>query len=242
MGGNKYLIVMAAGHGTRMGGNLPKQFLSLDGKAILHRTILKFLSAVPDIRVVTVLPSDGEYDAWWRDYCIRTNFNCPQIIVRGGITRFHSVKAALARVPSDAVVAIHDGVRPLLSEKMIRSMFSRIEEDPGCQALIPVVPMVDTLKVLERKKDGDGNEYLHAVAGRSVNREEVFGAQTPQIFRAEAIKAAYSQAYSQSFTDDASVAAEYEIPLTFSEGERLNFKITSPDDLVLAQAVLSIRK
>ena len=70
MSGKKYLIVMAAGHGTRMGGNLPKQFMQLDGKAILHRTILKFLAAVPDINVITVLPSDGQYDTWWRDYSV----------------------------------------------------------------------------------------------------------------------------------------------------------------------------
>ena len=79
MSGKKYLIVMAAGHGTRMGGNLPKQFMQLDGKAILHQTILKFLAAVPDINVITVLPSDGQYDTWWRDYCISRNFNCSQI-------------------------------------------------------------------------------------------------------------------------------------------------------------------
>lgn len=236
------MIVMAAGHGTRMGGSLPKQFMTLDGKAILHRTILKFLAAVPGIKIVTVLPADGEYDSWWRSYCIRSNFNCPQILVRGGITRFHSVKAALEKVPSDAIVAVHDGVRPLLTENMIRTMFSRIENDVDCHALIPVVPMVDTLKVLVKEKDADGREMLRAAEGRSVDRSEVFGAQTPQIFRAAELKAAYSQAYDRAFTDDASVAAGYKIPLTFVEGERLNLKITSPADLVLAEAVSAVMK
>lgn len=242
MSGKKYLIVMAAGHGTRMGGNLPKQFMQLDGKAILHQTILKFLAAVPDINVITVLPSDGQYDTWWRDYCISRNFNCSQILVRGGITRFHSVKAALARVPSGAIVAIHDGVRPLLSEDMIRSMFSCIENDDRCRALIPVIPMVDTLKILETVKDDRDNESLRSAPGRSVDRSEVYGAQTPQIFRAGDIKASYSQAYDRLFTDDASVADKYGIPLTFVKGERLNIKITSPEDMVLAEAIISISK
>lgn len=242
MSGKKYLIVMAAGHGTRMGGNLPKQFMQLDGKAILHQTILKFLAAVPDINVITVLPSDGQYDTWWRDYCISRNFNCAQILVRGGITRFHSVKAALARVPSDAIVAIHDGVRPLLSEDMIRSMFSRIGNDDRCRALIPVIPMVDTLKILETVKDDRDNEVLRSAPGRSIDRSEVYGAQTPQIFRTCDIKDSYSQAYDRLFTDDASVADKYGIPLTFVKGERLNIKITSPEDMVLAEAILSISK
>ena len=87
---------MAAGHGSRMGTELPKQFLPLGGRAVLHTTIRKFVEAVPDISVVTVLPQGGEYADWWRRYCVENNFNCPQMIVSGGITRFHSVKAAFS--------------------------------------------------------------------------------------------------------------------------------------------------
>lgn len=119
---------MAAGHGTRMGSSLPKQFMDLDGKAILHHTIKKFMDACPDINVITVLPLDGEYEQWWKDYCVTRNFHCPQKIVRGGITRFHSVRAALENVPDGALVAVHDGVRPMLSIEMIRSMFSMISD------------------------------------------------------------------------------------------------------------------
>lgn len=236
----KYLIVMAAGHGTRMGSSLPKQFLDLDGRAILHRTIQKFLDACPDITVITVLPLDGDYEQWWKDYCIRAKFLCPQIIVRGGITRFHSVRAALEKVPAGAAVAIHDGVRPMLSSAMISRMFDMVCKEGGCRGLIPVLPTVDTLKVLGRRKLDDGTEVLEQKPGRAVDRSEIYGAQTPQIFCSEDIKAAYSQAYDMMFTDDASVADRYEIPLTFTEGERLNFKITSPDDLLLARAVLSV--
>ena len=88
---------MAAGSGSRMGAELPKQFLELDGKAILHKTIELFRDAVPGVRVITVLPE--AYIDYWKDYCIRRNFTCPQVLVKGGITRFHSVKNALERVP-----------------------------------------------------------------------------------------------------------------------------------------------
>lgn len=237
MDARKYLIVMAAGHGQRMGGDLPKQFLDLDGKAILHHTIRKFVEAEPDICVVTVLPAGGDWDGWWKDYCIKNNFNCPQILVHGGITRFHSVKAALAKVPDGVTVAIQDGVRPLLSTGLISRMFKRFDDEPECRALIPVTPVVDTLKRLDQVKDGGGSVSLVS-SGRQVDRTGLYGAQTPQMFRSEDIKAAYRQAYDTLFTDDASVAEKYEIPLTFIEGERLNFKITSPEDLVLAEAVI----
>ncbi len=227
---------MAAGHGTRMGSKLPKQFMSLGGKAILQRTIMKFADACPGIKIITVLPPDGEYEKWWKDYCIRANFSCPQIIVRGGITRFHSVKAALAKVPDGAIVAIHDGVRPMLTKEMIKTMFGSIDTNPDCHALIPVLPSIDTLKKLTH--DSGGNLVS---MGEGVDRSEVFGAQTPQIFRSEEIKAAYSQPYDTLFTDDASVAERYKIPLTFCEGERLNFKITSPEDMILAEAVLGLK-
>lgn len=236
----KYLVAVAAGHGTRMGADLPKQFIDLSGKAILHRTILRFIEAVPGIKVITVLPPDGDYISWWKNYCRERNFVCPQEIVRGGITRFHSVKSALSRVPDGALVAIHDGVRPLASKALIRTMFDAFDSDGELRALVPVTPMVDTLKLIEKTRGADGSVRLVSACGEVPDRERIFGAQTPQIFRSEDIKAAYAQAYRASFTDDASVAAGYNMPLTYCAGERLNFKITSPEDLVLAEAVLRI--
>lgn len=241
MNRKSFLVVMAAGHGTRMGTGIPKQFLSLSGVAILQRTIQKFIDAVPDIQVVTVLPPDGEYVDWWKNYCLVKNFSCPQAMVSGGITRFHSVKAALDRIPDGAVVAIHDGVRPMVTEDLIRSMFSRFSEDETCRALIPVVPMVDTVKMLHKEKDTSGNTILVRADATEPDRSVLYGAQTPQMFRSEDIRAAYRQPFDLSFTDDASVASAYEIPLAFCEGERLNFKITTQEDLVLAEAVLKIR-
>ena len=226
----KYVIVMAAGSGTRMGADLPKQFIELGGKAILQMTIETFLKACPDISVITVLPE--AHMSYWRQYCLERNFTCPQILVKGGITRFHSVRNALEKVPEGAIVAVHDGVRPLVSEKLVRDMFEKAEELP---ALMPVIPCIDTMKVLEMK---DG--VLSTISGASVDRSVLYGAQTPQIFHSEIIKAAYSQAYETSFTDDASVVEKYGKNLSYVMGERFNIKITTQDDLVLAQAILSL--
>ena len=226
----KYLIVMAAGSGTRMGADMPKQFIEIDGKAILQMTIEKFLEACPGINVVTVLPE--AHMSYWRSYCLERNFTCPQVLVKGGITRFHSVRNALAKVPDNSIVAIHDGVRPLVTADLIRNMFELSENEP---ALIPVVPCIDTMKVL--KEEGG---KLVAVPGASVDRSVLFGAQTPQVFHSEIIKEAYSLAYDTSFTDDASVLERYGKSLSYIHGERLNMKITTKEDLILARAILSL--
>ncbi len=226
----KYLIVMAAGSGTRMGAQVPKQFLELGGKAILRRTIEVFLEACPGISVITVLPE--AHIPYWRNYCLEHNFICPQVIVKGGITRFHSVRNALSKVPDGALAAVHDGVRPLVSSGLVRKMFAEAEEKG---ALIPVVPCVDTMKVLEKKGD-----ELVPVAGRTVDRSVLFGAQTPQVFHSELLKAAYSLPYDTSFTDDASVVERYGKNLSYTMGERFNIKITTQEDLVLAKAILTL--
>lgn len=230
---NFYLIAVAGGSGTRMGASVPKQFLEIREKAILQRTLEKFISACPDIRIITVLPEN--HIPYWKDYCLARNFSHPQTLVKGGITRFHSVRNALAKVPDGAYVAVHDGVRPLLSADMIRRMFGSME---SCRGLIPVVPTPDTLKALRQVKDGSGTMVLERIAGVNLDRSQVFGAQTPQIFRSEDLKAAYSQAFDTAFTDDASVAEKYGIELDWCLGERLNLKITTPEDIILAEAVI----
>ena len=236
MSRKKILIVMAAGSGARMGASVPKQFLDLGGVPILRRTIEAFISAVPGIKVVTVLPED--HIPFWKDYCLSSDFGCPQTLVPGGFTRFHSVRNALRKVPDGAIVAIHDGVRPLLSSNMIRNMFERMDSG-SVRALIPVIPSVDTLKVIDRVKDSDGNEIMVSPEGEDVDRSRIFGAQTPQMFLSEDIKAAYSQPFDTAFTDDASVAREKGIPLSFCAGERYNFKLTTPEDLSLARLIIS---
>ena len=195
-----------------------------------------FLEACPDVSVITVLPK--QYLDYWKDYCYKNNFICPQVLVPGGITRFHSVKNALKKVPAGALVAVHDGVRPLLTVQMIRDMYEKAENMP---ALIPVIPCVDTMKVLEKKVMDDGREILSAASGQTVDRSVLYGAQTPQIFHSEILKDAYDQAFDTAFTDDASVVEKHGKSLSFVIGERLNIKITTAEDLTLAEAVLRIR-
>lgn len=225
---------MAAGSGTRMGAEVPKQFIELDGKAILQRTIEIFLNACPGISIITVLP-ESHMD-YWRQYCLDRNFICPQVLVKGGITRFHSVRNALEKVPEGAVVAVHDAVRPLVSEAFVSDMFERAE---NTSSLIPVLPCVDTMKVLEKKKIRD-EEVLVTMSGQSVDRSLLYAAQTPQIFHSEVLKEAYCQAFDTAFTDDASVVLKNGKNLSYLIGERFNIKITTQDDLVLAKAILSL--
>ena len=224
----KYLIVTAGGVGTRMGAAVPKQFLELGGKPILRVTLEKFMSAIPDIHIITVLPEANVTS--WRQYCIKENFTCPQRLVKGGFTRFHSVRNALAYVPDGALVAVHDAVRPMISASSIKRLF---EEAASVEALIPVMPVTDTLKVLDKGASGK-----LASSGEQVDRSRFYGAQTPQIFWSERLKEAYTQGYDTLFTDDASVAERYGIQLSFTEGERYNIKITTPEDLTLANALL----
>ncbi len=222
---------MAAGSGTRMGAEMPKQFLELGGKAILQRSMEVFLEACPGIKVITVLPKD--HIDYWRNYCLERKFICPQILVHGGITRFHSVRNALAKIPDGAIVAVHDGVRPLLSTSLVREMFAMAENEP---ALVPVVPCVDTMKVLQKSAD-----KLIPIQDASADRSVLYGVQTPQIFHSEVLKKAYSMAYDTAFTDDASVVEKYVKSPSYVLGERLNIKITTKEDLLLARAVLSLR-
>lgn len=220
----KFVIIVAGGSGSRMGSETPKQFLTLAGKPILQHTIEKFVHALPEIKIITVLPKDQiEY---WKEYCIKKSFHYPQIIVKGGITRFHSVKNALEKIPDGAVVAVHDGVRPFVSEELIRKSFSECSEEKP--AVIPVVPAIDTLRFLQHNEQ---KNILENVPDKPLDRKNVYAVQTPQLFLSEILKESYNLPFDTSFTDDASVVERKEIPLSFIEGERFNIKITTPDDL-----------
>ena len=229
MARKKYVIFTAGGSGTRMGAGVPKQFLTLEGIPVLQRSISVFLNACPDVKVVTVLPK--EHFAEWKELCQKNSFEVPQLLAEGGISRFHSVKAALERVPDGAIVAIHDGVRPLVSEGLVRTMFEKMET---LHALIPVIPVTDTLKTLERASDGT----LRTSSSPDPDRGRTFAAQTPQMFLSEEIRAAYTLPYNTAFTDDASVARKYGIPLSYIIGERHNLKLTVPEDMEEARRIL----
>lgn len=221
-----------------MGSKIPKQFFELDGMPILQRTIERFAEAEPDIHVITVLPK--AHRALWDELCLKHCLNRPQILAYGGITRFHSVQNALEKVPDGAFVAIHDGVRPLVSIALIRKMFALMSG--GVRALIPVMPITDTLYLLDKSEDGQNDLLPLATApdAEVPDRSRLFGAQTPQMFRSEDIKAAYRDTgFRIDFTDDASVARAYKIPLSYIAGERFNIKITMPEDLSLAELLLT---
>lgn len=225
---------MAGGSGSRMGAEKPKQFLDIDGRPILQRTMEKFIRAVPDIKIVTVLPEP--WITGWKTLCYKNNFIYTQTLVKGGFTRFHSVKNGLAKIPDGAVVAIHDGVRPLLSEGMISRLFAAARNNAG---VIPIVPTVDTVTVLDTVKCADGSVSLVKSPGETADRSRLFAVQTPQIFHSEVIKQAYSLPFSPSFTDDGSVAEAFGVKLSYFPGERYNIKITTPDDLEVAKLVYS---
>lgn len=215
-------IFVAGGSGTRMHSDIPKQFLLLDGIPVLQRTIRRFVDTVPEMQVITVLPK--AHFQTWKDLCIKYSMDCPQTLVAGGITRFHSVRNALAKVPDDSLVLIHDGVRPLVGSAVILRVLEALEENP---AVIPAVSVVDALRSTDPSVPDPDRSSLVAI-------------QTPQGFRAEAIKEAYRLPYDTAFLDDGAVAAKAGLPLTFVEGERYNVKITNPGDLEMAEALLPL--
>lgn len=214
-------IIVAAGRGKRMEAGVPKQFLDLGGRPILMHTVEAFAAFS---EVITVLPQ-AHIDRW-KELCAEHDFNVPHKIVAGGDERFYSVKNALELVPDDAVVLIHDGVRPFASQRLISDAAEAARLHGSA---VPILREVDSLR---RKTDGGEFEII--------DRHRIYAVQTPQAFSSTLLKQAYSAPYSPEFTDDASVFEKAGNGLFFIEGEKLNFKITTPQDLVLARAVLTM--
>ncbi len=218
----QYAIIVAGGKGLRMGYDTPKQFLEVAGLPVLAHTLKQFHSFDPEMELILVLPA--EQQAYWSELCSRYDIDIPHRIATGGATRFHSVSNGLALITGDGVVAIHDGVRPLVPHSVIADCFHTAEERGSA---IPTLPSTDSLRQL--LPDG---------SSRAVNRAKFVTVQTPQTFRVDEIKRAYEHPYCDSFTDDASVyeAAGYTPALV--EGNRENLKITLPADLLLAETLL----
>lgn len=219
-----YAVIVAGGIGSRMGGKIAKQFLELDGKPILLHTVEAFMKLSFPVEIILVVPSS--YKQYWKDYCLEHRLTFSHLLVSGGITRFHSVKNALKYVEKDAIVAVHDGVRPFVSQDFLESLFELAVDK---EAVVPVLKAVDSI----RKLTVDGNS-------KPVNREEYVMVQTPQIFHSDVILEAYTQAYSPRFTDDASVVEGIGKNIFLAEGSRYNIKITRPDDLVIAKSIISV--
>lgn len=205
-----------------MGGALPKQFMMLEQQPILARSINRIHEALPKAEIVVVLPA--EHVELWRNMAARFDVARHKIAI-GGKERFHSVKSGLAALSEGVrTIAVHDAVRPLASKKLIIRLVLATEKH---DAVIPVVAPADSYRSVE----GDDSKIIDRSALRMV--------QTPQLFRAETLRKAYEQEFSKSFTDDASVveAAGYKVAL--EEGERENFKITTPLDITLARAIIT---
>lgn len=216
------VVIVAGGSGTRMGTEVPKQFLPLGGKPILLSTVERVREALPGAAVVVVLPE--AHMEMWRTVCPEGT-----ICVAGGESRFHSVKRGLEAVPAGCgVIAVHDGVRPLASTGLIRRLMDTARREG---AAVPVTDMVDSLR-----------EVSASGESRIVDRSRFRAVQTPQAFRSEVLRRAYDVEFDARFTDDASVAEAAGTRITLCEGERSNIKITTPDDLVTAEALLTRQK
>jgi len=215
------VIIVAGGKGLRMGGDIPKQFLPVGGKPILMRTIDRFLKYDAGMQVVLVLP-ESQQD-YWRSLCEQYHFVQPYTLANGGETRFHSVKNGLAKVAPDAtLIGVHDGVRPFVSLETIRATY---DEATRSEAVVPVVEVVETVR--------------HLADGKSVTvpRSDYRLVQTPQVFSASLLRAAYEQPYTDFFTDDASVVERFGHAVTLVPGNRENIKITTPFDLRVAEVL-----
>ncbi|MDR0681201.1 MAG: 2-C-methyl-D-erythritol 4-phosphate cytidylyltransferase [Dysgonamonadaceae bacterium] len=223
----KYVIILAGGKGLRMGTDIPKQFLLLREKPVLMHTIEVFYNYDPYIRIILVLSE--EQKNYWKLLCEKYQFTVEHQITYGGETRFHSVKNGLQLIiDEDSLVAIHDGVRPLVTQKIISNAFETAEKG---KSAYPVIPVPDTLRrLLPNKKN------------RLVDRSKFFLVQTPQVFSSKMIIRAYHTDYFPEFTDDVSVAEKRKsCKAIMIEGSRENIKITTPVDLAIAEAILKCR-
>lgn len=215
-----YAIILASGEGSRMGNSFPKQFMGLKGRPVLFHTIEKF-SQVKHLEIILVLNSD--HTTLWNDLCFKYNFSIPHKICIGGNTRLQSVKKGLALCKKKSVIAIHDGVRPLVSIKLIKKIYA-LAETHG--AVVPAVPCRDSVRLFNSEKN------------LPLSRNEVFMVQTPQCFKSEIILKAYNKIKIDDFTDDASVVQKSGVNIFLTEGEKENIKITFPEDLKIASCLI----
>jgi 2-C-methyl-D-erythritol 4-phosphate cytidylyltransferase len=221
---NKYAIVVAGGSGTRMGGNLPKQFMLLKNKPVLYYTLKVFLEAYDDLQIALVLPV--EYINMGQEI-IDAYFDKSRIkITDGGDTRFQSVKNGLALIENESIVFVHDGVRCLLSKELIHRCYAQAVETGSA---IPAVVSKDSTRLLTE----EGNEAF--------DRSKVMLIQTPQTFHSKILLPAFQIDYKDKFTDEATVVEAYGMKVSIVEGEENNIKITRPLDLLFAEKILEDR-
>jgi 2-C-methyl-D-erythritol 4-phosphate cytidylyltransferase len=219
----KIALIVAGGNGSRMNSDTPKQFLLLKNKPVLYYSIKSFLDAFDDLEIILVLPE--EHIALGQEiidgYFGRSKFK----ITAGGRTRFHSVKNGLSLVHEDeAIIFVHDGVRCLITPALIKNCY---EAALKSGTAIPVISCRDSVRMLT----SNGNKV--------VNRNKVKLVQTPQTFHSKILLPAFAIDYKEQFTDEATVAEAYGMKVTLVEGEINNIKITTQEDLLLAEHILN---
>ena len=219
-----YALIVAGGSGSRMNATVPKQFLLLNDKPVLMHTIERFHEYDNAIEIIVVLP-EAQFPLW-ENLCHEYKFSIRHQLVAGGSVRFESVKNGLSRIQGDGIVAIHDGVRPLVSFETIGRCFevARLKGNA-----IPVMPVIESLRMI----DGENS--------KAVDRSSFVTIQTPQVFSVSEIKAAYNQPFSEVFTDDASVLEAAGSAINLVEGNIENIKITHPADLIFAGMLIKNR-
>ena len=217
----KTAIIVAGGTGTRMKQDIPKQFIRLQGIPVLMHTISVFHSYDPAMELIVALPP--QFMDYWHDLCAECNFVIDHQLVAGGLTRFDTVKNSLAAVHHKGLVAIHDGVRPLVSHAVIDRCFAMADKKG---AAIPCIPVNESLRI----QNNDGSKPIDRASYRLI--------QTPQVFQWEIIKKAYETKYSSEFTDDAGVVEKAGFPVQLVEGNPENIKITTLSDLMIAEALM----
>lgn len=215
-----YVVIVAGGKGTRMGMALPKQFLLLNGKPVLYHTLVAFIKTLPNARFRLVLPEDDISKLNMVLQHIEERIDLE--IFSGGENRFESVRNGIANLPDNALVLVHDGVRPFVSETLIRQCISEAEIYGSA---IPCLAVTDSIRSVE----GDHPKPIDRTYLRSI--------QTPQAFRSELLIPAFRQDHRDSFTDEASVVEQTGVQIHLIKGERFNIKITTPEDLILAESI-----
>lgn len=213
-----YVIIVAGGQGTRMQSDTPKQFIELSGKPVLMHSIEAFAQYNADIDIVVVLPA--QQITFWRDLCSKYQFPIKHRIVEGGNARFHSVKNGLQALPDSGLVAIHDGVRPLVDQVVIERCFHEAAQYGNA---VPVTEVIDSVREISN------------TTSQIIDRKNLRLIQTPQVFDLMLLKKAYNRDYLPEFTDDASVFECDGHTIRLVTGSDRNIKITTPRDLMIAQ-------
>ncbi|MCB9182700.1 MAG: 2-C-methyl-D-erythritol 4-phosphate cytidylyltransferase [Flavobacteriales bacterium] len=214
-------IIVAGGSGKRLGGPVPKQFQAVKGRPLLMWTIEAFHRFDPELALIVVLPKE-HFDIW-RALCLGHRFFIEHEVVAGGEQRWHSVKAGLEKVEGNGLVAVHDGVRPLVSAKLIERCFAAADEKA---AAIPVVPVVPSI----RETTAEGS--------RALDRSKLLAVQTPQCFHSDLLRKAFEQPYDAAFTDEAALVERMGVKVALVEGEENNIKVTTAMDMRLVELVL----